>query len=187
MVTVIEPVQLDDHVVLRLVTEHDAEALQAAYVRNRDHLARWEPRRPDEFFTVEGQATRLKALLEQQARGQAVAWVLADGDRVVGRMTLNDIVRGPFLNAHLGYWIDAEYLGRGLATKAVREVCRIADQELGLHRVAAATLLGNEASQSVLRKCGFELFGTAPRYLEIDGRWQDHRQYQLILNDRPAF
>jgi ribosomal-protein-alanine N-acetyltransferase len=184
---VIEPVSLADDVVLRLATERDAEALKSAYVRNRDHLAPWEPRRPDEFFTVEGQATRLKALLEQQARGQAVAWVLADGDRVVGRMTLNDIVRGPFLNAHLGYWIDSEYLGRGLTTKAVREVCGMADQEVGLHRVAAATLLHNEASQSVLRKCGFELVGTAPRYLEIDGRWQDHRLFQLILNDRPAF
>ncbi|WP_187414962.1 GNAT family N-acetyltransferase [Nonomuraea sp. PA05] len=183
----IEPVSLTDDVVLRLATEQDPEALHVAYVRNRDHLTPWEPRRPEEFFTVEGQATRLKGLLEQQAGGQAAAWVLADGDRVVGRMTLADIVRGPFLNAHLGYWIDFGYLGRGLATKAVREVCRIADEELGLHRVAAATLVHNEASQSVLRKCGFELFGTAPRYLEIDGRWQDHRQYQLILNDRPAY
>ncbi|GAA4916023.1 ribosomal-protein-alanine N-acetyltransferase [Nonomuraea thailandensis] len=183
----IEPVSLAGDIVLRLAAEQDAEALHSAYVRNRDHLKPWEPRRPEEFFTVEGQATRLKALLEQQGRGQAVAWVLADGDRVVGRMTLSDIVRGPFLNAHLGYWIDSEYLGRGLTTQAVREVCRISDQDLGLHRVAAATLLHNQASQSVLRKCGFELFGTAPRYLEIDGRWQDHRLFQLILNDRPAF
>ncbi|NJP95544.1 GNAT family N-acetyltransferase [Nonomuraea sp. FMUSA5-5] len=183
----IEPIPLAGDVVLRLVTEQDAEALLAAYVRNRDHLRRWEPRRPDEFFTLAGQAERLKSLLELQARGQAAAWVLADGDLVVGRMTLSNIVRGPWLNADLGYWIDAGYVGRGLATTAVREVCRIADQELGLHRLAASTLLDNEASQSVLRKCGFEQFGEAPRYLEIDGRWQDHRLFQLILNDRPAF
>ncbi|MGW4793415.1 GNAT family N-acetyltransferase [Nonomuraea sp. NPDC004297] len=184
---VIEPVSLVDDIVLRLATEQDAEALLAACLRNRDHLARWEPRRPEEFFTVAGQARRLEALLDQQARNQAVAWVLADGERIVGRMTLNDIVRGPFLNAHLGYWIDAGHTGRGLATQAVLEVCRIADQELGLHRIAAGTLLDNVASQSVLRKAGFEQFGTAPRYLEIDGRWQDHRLFQLILNDRPAF
>ncbi|SEH02732.1 ribosomal-protein-alanine N-acetyltransferase [Nonomuraea solani] len=182
----IEEVTLAGNVTLRPVTEHDAEALAAAYIRNRDHLRPWEPRRPAEFFTPDGQARRLKGLLDEQARGGAMAWVLADGDQVVGRMTLNGIVRGPFLNANLGYWIDAGYLGRGLATRGVVEVCRMADQDLGLHRVAAGTLLDNVASQSVLLKTGFESYGVAPRYLEIDGRWQDHRMFQRILNERPA-
>ncbi|MGN9843876.1 GNAT family N-acetyltransferase [Nonomuraea sp. H19] len=182
----IEPVPLADGVILRPATKHDAEPLLRAYLRNRDHLRRWEPRRSEEFYTLRGQAHRLKDLLEQQAAGRAVAWVLADGDEIVGRMTLNTIVRGPWLSADLGYWIDAGYTGRGLTTQAVLEVCRIADQDLGLHRIAAGTLLDNVASQSVLRKAGFELYGTAPRYLEIDGRWQDHRLFQRILNDRPA-
>ncbi|MGW0802675.1 GNAT family N-acetyltransferase [Nonomuraea sp. NPDC002799] len=183
----ITEVKLTDDVVLRPATEQDAEAVLRACLRNREHLRRWEPRRPEEYFTLSGQAHRLTNLLAQQADGRAMAWVLADGDEVVGRMTLNDIVRGPFLNANLGYWIDAGYAGRGLTTKAVLEVCRMADQDLGLHRIAAGTLLDNAASQSVLGKCGFELFGTAPRYLEIDGRWQDHRLFQRILNERPAF
>ncbi|MFF3288347.1 hypothetical protein [Streptomyces sp. NPDC003023] len=37
----------------------DAEALCAAHVDNRDHLAPWEPRRAEEFFTVDGQARRI--------------------------------------------------------------------------------------------------------------------------------
>lgn len=184
---VIEEVKLAGDVVLRPVTEHDARPLLDAYLRNRDHLRRWEPRRPEEFFTERGQTRRLTSLLEQQAAGQAVAWVLAEGESVVGRMTLSNIVRGPWLSGDLGYWTDAGHTGRGLATLAVREVCRMADQEVGLHRVAAGTLLDNAASQSVLRKAGFEAYGTAPRYLEIDGRWQDHRLFQRILNDRPAF
>ncbi len=183
----IKPVTLPGGVVLRLVTEHDAPALTEAYIRNRDHLRRWEPRRSESFYTLKVQTEMLEALLAKQARGDATAWVLADGDRVVGRMTLNDTVRGPFLSTNLGYWIDGELNGRGLATAAVREVCRIADEDLGLHRIAAGTLLDNIASQTVLRKCGFEPYGTAPRYLAIDGRWQDHRLFQLLLNDRPAF
>ncbi|SDJ46441.1 GNAT family N-acetyltransferase [Nonomuraea jiangxiensis] len=183
----IDEVPLSGGVTLRLITEQDADALADAYVRNRDHLLPWEPRRPADFFTPQGQADRLKDVLDQYARGQAVPWALADGDLVVGRVTLNTIVRGPFLNADLGYWVDGGYTGRGLATEAVVAVCRIADEILGLHRIAASTLLHNESSQSVLRRTGFELVGTAPNYLEIDGRWQDCRIYQRILNDRPAF
>ncbi|MGI5285878.1 GNAT family N-acetyltransferase [Nonomuraea polychroma] len=184
---VIEAVALTDDVVLRPATEGDAAALHRAYVRNRDHLRPWEPRRPEEFFTLRGQARRLADVLEQQAAGRAVPWVIADGEEIVGRMTLNTIVRGPWLSADLGYWTDARYTGRGLASKAVAEVCRMADQEVGLHRIAACTLLHNVASQRVLLKCGFEPYGVAPLYLEIDGKWQDHRLFQRILNDRPAF
>lgn len=183
----IRPVTLTGGVVMRLATEQDAEALATAYLRNRDHLKRWEPRRSEGFFTFAGQAEGLKGQLQAHGRGQVVPWLLCDGERVVGRMTLSNIVRGPWLSADVGYWIDAEYNGRGLATAAVHEVCRQADQEIGLHRVAAGTLLDNAASQSVLRKCGFEPYGTAPDYLEIDGRWQHHLLWQRILNDRPAF
>ncbi|MEW9549661.1 GNAT family N-acetyltransferase [Nonomuraea sp. NPDC050783] len=182
----IEAVPLADNVVLRRLTEGDAEALLRARVRNRDHLRRWEPRRPEEYYTLTGQSHRLKDLLRQMADGRTMPWALADGEEIVGGMTLNNIVRGPWLNADLGYWIDAGYTGRGLATEAVLEVCRMADQDLGLHRIAAATLLDNVASQSVLRKAGFEQVGTAPDYLEIDGRWQAHRLFHKILNDRPA-
>jgi ribosomal-protein-alanine N-acetyltransferase len=184
---VIEAVPHTDGVLLRPATEQDAEALLEATIRNREHLLRWEPRRPAEFYTLAGQTHRLKDVLEQRAAGRAMPWVLADGDAIVGRMTLNNIVRGPWLSADLGYWTDAAYIGRGLATWAVQEVCRMADETLGLHRLAAGTLLDNAASQAVLRKCGFELYGTAQRYLEIDGQWQDHRLFQRILNDRPAF
>jgi ribosomal-protein-alanine N-acetyltransferase len=184
---VIKETSLTDGVVLRPVAEQDAEALAQAYVRNRDHLRRWEPRRPADFFTAAGQAERLKDLAEQTAQGRVLPWVLADGDLVVGRLTLNNIVRGPSLSARVGYWLDAGYTGRGLATTAVLAVCRIADEDLRLHRLAAGTLLDNEASQAVLTRAGFEPYGIAPRYLEIDGRWQDHRMFQRLLNERPAF
>ncbi|GGO60505.1 GNAT family N-acetyltransferase [Nonomuraea cavernae] len=176
---------LADGVVLRPVAADDAEALAEAYTRNREHLRHWDPDRPDEFFTPEGQAARVKDQLEQRSTGRLVPYVLADGDTVVGCLNLNDIVLGPFRNAHLGYWVDARYNGRGLATAATLVACRVADERLRLHRIQAGTLLDNAASQRVLVKAGFEPIGVAPRYLHIDGAWQDHRLFQRILNERP--
>ena len=43
----------------------------------------------------------------------------------------------------------------------------------------------NTASQRVLERTGFAYYGTAERFLFIDGRWQDHRLYQRILHDDP--
>ncbi|WP_326650219.1 MULTISPECIES: GNAT family protein [unclassified Streptomyces] len=156
-----------------------AGAVARALVRNRDHMRPWEPHRSAAFFTPEGQAVRL-------APDPAVRrWHLTDGRRVVGEASLTGIELGPFRSASLGYWIDAEYTGRGLATRAVEEVCRAAREELGLHRIQAGTLLDNAASQRVLAKCSFEVIGTAPRYLHINGEWRDHRLFQRVLHNDP--
>jgi len=113
-----------------------------------------------------------------------VGWVLTHGDRIVGRVNLNNIVMGVLRSGALGYWVDADHLGRGLATGAVEFACAEALRR-GLHRVEAGTLVHNTVSQRVLVKCGFELYGLAPRFLFIAGSWQDHRLYQRILHDDP--
>ncbi|WP_210573660.1 GNAT family N-acetyltransferase [Streptomyces sp. GESEQ-4] len=175
--------ELPGGVTLRLAGPSDAAALCAAYVANRDFLAPWEPRRPESFFTVEGQAERLDARMREFAEGRLVPWLLVSGGRVVGTITLTGITLGPFCSAYLGYWVAADHQKRGLATAAVQQVCRIARDRVGLHRIEATTLLDNTGSQRVLEKCGFEPIGTAPRYLHVDGQWRDHRMFQRILHD----
>ncbi|MER6950661.1 GNAT family N-acetyltransferase [Nonomuraea sp. NPDC000554] len=180
-----EATPLKDGILLRPVVEGDAEAVLAAYERNREHLLPWEPRRAPEFFTLAGQRARIREMVETQRQGQLVPWILVDGDRMIGTMTLSGIVMGPFRNANLGYWVDGEYNGRGIASLAVQTVLHVADEQLGLHRIQAGTLVHNVGSQRVLAKAGFELIGRAPRYLAINGVWQDHLLFQRILHDRP--
>ncbi|WP_329387096.1 GNAT family N-acetyltransferase [Streptomyces sp. NBC_01716] len=169
---------VNDSPQFRPARAEDAGALAAALLRNRDHMGPWSPYRPADFFTPEAQATLL-------SDPSALRWLFVDGPDVVGQATLSTLVLGPFRSASLGYWTDAAYTGRGLATRAVEEVCRAALEDLGLHRIEASTMPSNIGSQRVLGKCGFGLIGTAPRYLHIDGAWRDHHLYQRILHDGP--
>jgi ribosomal-protein-alanine N-acetyltransferase len=153
----------------------------AAYQRNRGHLAPWEPERGNEFFTVERQRQIIASKLAQHAAGSEVPFVLLDEHRVIGALTLTGIVRGPFLSAHLGYWVDKEYNGRGIGSAAITFAVDFSRRELGLHRLQAATLLHNAASQKILKRAGFDQIGLAPTYLRIAGSWQDHILYQHIL------
>ncbi|MDQ0796084.1 GNAT family N-acetyltransferase [Streptomyces sp. B1I3] len=178
--------RLTSDVRLRPATLGDAASFAEALIRSRSYMRRWEPERPASFYTPEGQRQRLTGLLADRDAGRAMPWVLADEeDRVVGAMTLASIERGPFRNARLGYWVDVDRAGRGLATAAVGRVCEAARDGLGLHRIEAGTVVDNTASQRVLTKCGFVQIGTAPRYLHIDGAWADHRLFQRILHDGP--
>jgi ribosomal-protein-alanine N-acetyltransferase len=67
-----------------------------------------------------------------------------------------------------------------VATAAVGAVVDACFTEHGLHRMEAATLVDNLASQAVLRRTGFTLIGPAPGYLHIAGAWRDHLLFQRL-------
>ena len=163
----------------------DAAALAVAYRRNEEHLRPWEPLRAPEFFTEAGQQRELERQQEAVQRGLVDAWVLLDGDQVVARLNLNNVVRGVLQSASIGYWVDHAYTGRGIAGGLV-ELAQHRAGVLGLHRLDAGTLPSNRASQRVLERAGFERFGLAPQMLFIAGAWQDQVLFQRILHDEPA-
>ena len=165
----------------RLITPGDAPVLAELLRASRDFLAPWEPARGDDYFTAGVQRTVIADALARHEQGSALPHVILGGSgRVAGRITLNGIVRGPFQSCSMGYWVNAADTGRGLATAAVRDIIRVAFEELGLHRIQAETLLHNVRSQRVLERNGFVSFGMASAYLSIAGKWQDHAMYQLV-------
>lgn len=164
--------------VLRVLDPADAEVLADLWAANREHLDPWSPARPPDFYTVEGQLEHAERRLLAMAEGRGASFVVLDEvGAVVGEINITDVVRGAFQNGHVGYWVAAQAQGKGLVTRAVEEVASHAFDVLGLHRLQAVTLESNARSQAVLARAGFEQFGRAPRYLKIDGRWQDHLMF----------
>ncbi|MEU4687766.1 GNAT family N-acetyltransferase [Actinoplanes sp. NPDC023714] len=162
---------------IRPVTEGDAAELAALLVANRDYLAPWDPIREESYYTEDGQRRILTDLLRA---GTSIPYAIVRDGRIAGRVNLNNVVRGPFLSASLGYWVAESDAGRGLASAAVAAVVERAFTEHGLHRVEAGTLTHNVRSQRVLERNGFTRFGLAPRYLRIAGEWQDHVLFQRL-------
>ena len=165
----------------RLITPDDATALAQLLRLNRDFLAPWEPLRSDDFFTEDAQRTAIQNALREYEQGRNLPLVIVDSEAsIIGRITLNGIVRGAFQSCSVGYWVSQSAGGRGVATAALKRVISVAFGELGLHRIQGETLLDNFASQKVLQRNGFVRIGMAPTYLKIAGRWQDNIIYQLI-------
>jgi len=108
-----------------------------------------------------------------------------DDGSLVGRVAFGGVHRGAFQNAYLGYWIDAEHQSRGLMTEAVLAATSFAFASAKLHRVQAAVVPGNRASQRVLEKAGYRQEGLARRYLCIAGAWDDHLLYAVTVEEWP--
>ncbi|GMA32906.1 GNAT family N-acetyltransferase [Litorihabitans aurantiacus] len=169
--------------VTRALAVEDAAELADLVVRERAFLAPFEPRRPESFFTRDGQARLAETLLDSRAAGTALPLVIVDDGAIVGRLTVTSIARGAFCSGALGYWVAQGAGGRGLATAAVADACALAFGPLELHRLEAGTLVDNLASQRVLAKSGFSRYGLAPGFLSIDGAWRDHVLFQRLADD----
>jgi [ribosomal protein S5]-alanine N-acetyltransferase len=165
--------------VIRPVRPEDGEELAALYLANRDFLAPFEPVRPPDFFTAEGQRERLARQLD----GETHPFAIVDDGAIAGTINLFHIMRESLQSGTIGYWIDHRRNGRGLATGAVGEILSYAFGELELHRVEAATLVDNVSSQRVLEKNGFERIGLARRFLRINGEWRDFFLFQRLADD----
>jgi ribosomal-protein-alanine N-acetyltransferase len=67
--------------------------------------------------------------------------------------------------------------------EAVFLVCRFAFEQLGLHRLQVAIIPRNTASRRVVEKLELRSEGTAERYLEIAGEWEDHIRYAITAEE----
>jgi ribosomal-protein-alanine N-acetyltransferase len=158
----------------RLQAGH-AAAVLAFELANRAYFAASISDRGDDFF--DRFTERYNALLAEQEAGVCACYVLvAEDGSILGRFNLVDIHDH---SAELGYRVAQHVAGRGVATAAVRELCRLAAQQ-GLRTVRAATAHQNAASQKVLTKAGFVRVGPAdPAHLGgKPGTWY---QRDLVL------
>jgi ribosomal-protein-alanine N-acetyltransferase len=159
---------------LRPVRADDESAVLAFELANRAYFSESVSDRGDDFF--ERFADRHRALLAEQEAGVSVFHVLVDEDgTVVGRFNLYDLVDG---TAAVGYRVAQRVAGRGAATSALRELCRIAGEQYGLRTLRAATNNDNDASQRVLTNVGFVATGPADP-ANVGGR--PGSCYELVL------
>lgn len=103
----------------------------------------------------------------------------SDSAGIVGVINLNNIVRGSFQNASLGYYVGKPYAGQGYMTEGLRAAVQFAFKNLGLHRLEANIQPNNAPSINLVKRCGFQHEGFSPRFLFIAGAWRDHERWAI--------
>ena len=163
--------------VIRPPRATDVPELRRTLRASAEHLRPWNPppASGEDPTSVTAVSRSVATHRRVWRRGESFPFLVmpaAHPERLAGRVTLGNVVRGAFHSVHLGYWTSEEHVGTGVATEAVARVIDFAFTEAGLHRVQAAIIERNTRSLRVVEKLGFRHEGLSPRYLFIDGRWQ---------------
>jgi ribosomal-protein-alanine N-acetyltransferase len=150
-------------------------------------LVKWEPKpipgQPDAADDRRVFAARCGARDRERQLGSGYGFGIFVGDRFAGEINVSSIQRGPFQNAYVGYWIDEAMAGQSYIPEAAVLVFRFAFEELALHRLQVAIIPRNRPSHRVAEKLALRNEGTALRYLEINGVWEDHVRYAITSEE----
>ena len=148
-----------------------------------DFLKPYEPSWTHDELSRGSFKSRLRRQESEINSGRGLPWFIFDASpkpKLLGGLTLSNIRRGVAQTATLGYWMGAPFAGLGHMSEAVSAVCASAFDNHTLHRIEASTVLDNERSQRLLKKCDFQQEGIAKSYLKIDGNWRDHILFARI-------
>lgn len=170
-------------VFLRPPSRDDLEEFTALIDASLAFLAPWEPwvhggPEPSAARRLE----RLLALRDSRTNLKFLVCRVRDG-AILGAMNINNIVRGVFDCAALGYWIGAPYARKGYTGDALQLAMHYAFDGLGLHRLEANIRPENEASIALVRRAGFREEGYSPRMLKIAGVWADHERWAILRDE----
>ena len=174
-------------VLLRPLETSDFAKWQEVRHRNAGWLTKWEPARlagsPDVVEDEQAFKARCSSRRRERQLGTGYGFGIFVDGAFCGEINLNSIQRGPFQSCYVGYWVDEAMAGEGYVPEAFVVVARFAFEELHLHRVQAAIVPRNTASRRVVEKLKLCDEGTARRYLEINGVWEDHIRYAMTAEE----
>ena len=127
----------------------------------------------------------LRVKLDQSELREPGQWLvlaveLRETGRVIGEVLLKWAAER---QGELGFAFARDVQGRGYAAEAADAVLRVAYDELGLHRVSAVVIEGNDASTRLLRRLGFREEGRFVDGVHFKGAWATQLVFGLLEDE----
>jgi ribosomal-protein-alanine N-acetyltransferase len=178
----------DGPVSVRPLRLRDGPAWAESRRYNAEWLRPWEATPPDggtpgvpaslaTFFAM------TRRLRHEARHGRGLPFVVTYDGRFAGQLNVGGVTRGSLHSAHLGYWVDRRFAGRGVMPTAVALVTDHCFHRVGLHRIEVNIRPENTASRRVVEKLGFREEGLRRAFLHIAGEWRDHVSYALVREE----
>ncbi|AZN42469.1 GNAT family N-acetyltransferase [Paenibacillus albus] len=169
-----------ERLILRELTEADAADLFACF--SNVEVTRYYGQEPFESIEQAGRLIGLFAANYENKRG--IRWGIArKGESgIMGTIGFNALVL-PQRRAEIGYELHPQHWRSGYASETVKRVIAYGFEELGLARIGAVVFPENEASNTLLKRLGFQHEGMLRDYMVQGGQSYCTNVYSLLRSD----
>jgi ribosomal-protein-serine acetyltransferase len=151
-------IPVDAEVELSILEAWDAAELFQLIERNRAHLRQWLPW-VDYETSVEDSRSFVLRTLQHYLDNESFTMGIRYQGQLAGLISYHTI-NWPGRHVEIGYWLGAEFQGKGLMTRACRAMVDYAFAKLALNRVAILCAPDNLRSRAIPERLGFTQEGT---------------------------
>jgi RimJ/RimL family protein N-acetyltransferase len=148
---------------------------------SREDVARylyWEPRTDEESRSALVRYASRTAL-EKEGDGLVLGVVWPEVDRLVGQVNLQWL-SSEHQTGEVGFIVNPEFGGRGIAAEAAGVMLRLGFEDLGLHRIIGRCDARNLASVRVMERLGMRREAHLIENEYVKGEWTDEFIYAML-------
>ena len=176
-----DKLDIDDGITLTRVRSEDAEEIFALVERCRDDLREWMSW-VDSTKGVADVRTFVDRSEKQYADDNGFQCCIRMDEPIVGVIGFVYVNR-VHERTEIGYWVGAEYQGRGIATKATRALTDYAFSAWNLNRVELWIATGNARSRAVAERQRFKQEGIFRERHWVNDRLYDDAIYGMLRRE----
>ena len=130
--------------------------------------------------TIKAEREYLRLTREKRQKHQEYSFAITLQGEVIGGIGVMIDQRRQHIG-EIGYFIERQHWGKGLASQSVGLIEQFIEQELALSRIELTTMLENRASARVAEKCGYQKEGIQRGKVYADGEYVDVYAYAKLL------
>lgn len=174
-------IQIDNRLTLEMINIHHAEPIFHLVNSNRLHLREWLPW-VVKVETVEYFKEIITISQQGYTNNSDHAFVILFDGIIVGRIGVYDIDNQNNIGA-IGYWIGAEFQGKGIVSKASKVMINYCFQDLGLNRIEIKCATKNFKSQAIAERLKFTKEGIFREAELLHNEYIDIFIYSLLKKE----
>jgi ribosomal-protein-serine acetyltransferase len=174
-------IRVSDHITLKMRTVQDAEDFFTLVDKNREKFRTYLAWVDDTKSVKEVEDFIVRCSKSFEDKTGADFGVQYDGVWI-GSMGFHG-VDAINKKAAIGYWLDADYEGRGIMTECVKAIISYGFETLDLNRIEILCATTNTKSRAIPERLGFTLEGTLRQYHRINGAYVDDIVFSLLKSE----
>ncbi|MFC3212349.1 GNAT family N-acetyltransferase [Planomicrobium okeanokoites] len=149
-----------------------------------EHVSRNQPWGPN---TIEETKAFVEEALKDTKNAPRTRYlfaiVLKEHNELIGavEITIRSVANK---SGEIGYIVNPDHWGKGIATEAASMMIGFGFKELELHRIYATCAPGNEGSRKVLEKLGMRFEGRMRDHILLKDGWRDSDLFSILAGEK---